>query len=316
MSAEPNTNPEPKGTPLPVEWLDFVQASAAEGGALGAPVDTLSDDELTLRLSVMDSGFDSTWSTEPKGHTQRLAALRRAAAQVRALESLVPKPAPFELDGLVVASLHSGARQDRAVQQVQALASQPVPRELDEAVARMVIGDYLGGDADTAPGPFRAPGVLDRLVEESLSDPLKANAKSMTSRLGRQGAPDELTERVQSQLQRGDQGTPAVASASSSASDEPIGARSVAAALVSMGLAAILVVTIAVRGNQESPSSNGDAPAEANPSVALADGAGGEGMAAGGPERVARVRLEVVMLDEDNLSDDDRNMLRLLGGAL
>ena len=282
MSSKPNTNPEPQGALLPAAWLDFVHAESA----LGAPVAELSDADLRLRLRALVGEAEL-------GDPERLLALRRAAAQAGALGSLAAKAAPAELDGLVVASLNTGARQDRAIDQLRSLPALAAPAALDAAVARIVIGD--------AAGSVRAPGVLDRLVEESLADPAKANTRSMAARLGRQAAPDELAERVESHLNGG-------AAERDAAADEPIGARAVAGALLSMGLAVALVVTIGLRANRKAPGTSAE-PGTAAPSEIASTDAESQG-------RIAKVQLEVIMLDEDNLSDDDRNMLRFLGGAL
>lgn len=312
MPVHPDPTPEPQGPLLPVEWVDFVDKDSERATALGAAIELLSDDELALRLRALDEGSDLESLIHSGGRTQHFAALRRAVAQARALTWMPPKVAPGELEGLVVASLYPGARQGRVVSQVQSLAPRPAPRNLDEAVARMVLRGAAG--ADQARGAFRAPGVLDRLVEEALADPAKAAARSMASRLSRPRAPDELAERVESNLRRGDGSRvlgPGLSKDESAEQLEPIGARSVAAALVSMGLAVALVAAIGLRGQPSSiPTTEpgGDATA-----VGLASNDAGLG---DGSERVVEVRLEVVMLDEDGLSDADRNMLRLLGGAL
>ena len=81
--------------------------------------------------------------------------LRRARTHVRALRSLNRLPAPAALDGLVVAALHGGHREDRAAAYVGTLGTLPAPASLLPRVEHEV----------AAARARVAPAALDRLVE-------------------------------------------------------------------------------------------------------------------------------------------------------
>lgn len=82
----------------------------------------------------------------------------RELGAVSALLALAPHPAPPGLDGLVVAALHAGHRQDRAVEEVRLLGRQRAP----EALARRLAGEGLTGRR------LRAPDELARRVDRDL----------------------------------------------------------------------------------------------------------------------------------------------------
>lgn len=155
MFSSSSPEPTPEQSPLPVEWLDLV---------VGGPIPA-------------------------DGEGDALEALSRARGHTRALSSLMALEAPDELDGLVVASLNAGAREERALNFARSLPRLEAPAVLDEAVAARI-------DADAA----SAPAVLDRLVEERVSAPAQAMARSMTGRLERHKAPSELERRVRHEL--------------------------------------------------------------------------------------------------------------------
>ncbi|MBI5432671.1 MAG: hypothetical protein HZA52_07570 [Planctomycetes bacterium] len=110
----------------------------------------------------------------------------------RALAGLARISAPAALDGLVVAALEAGQREERAVGALRRLDRVEVPEHLDHAVARTA--------APIAPVAFSAPDVLRRLVEEELSDPSKARVHRFVGSLERVAAPDELFARVHGAL--------------------------------------------------------------------------------------------------------------------
>jgi hypothetical protein len=108
------------------------------------------------------------------------AALERRQRAVTALQRLPRAAAPFELDGLAVASLQAGHRQDRAVEAVRALARERAPADLERRLVQP-----------------QAPAVLHRLVAEELADPAKANVRRWTGRLERLQAPADLRRRLE-----------------------------------------------------------------------------------------------------------------------
>ncbi|MBL8863075.1 MAG: hypothetical protein JNK02_13855 [Planctomycetes bacterium] len=110
--------------------------------------------------------------------------LERAVRRVGLARSLARVVAPRQLDGLVVAALQAGARQERAVRAVLDLPDVAAPRELAERVE----------------GP-RAPRVLERLVSEDLADPSKAVVRRYASRLERLRAPADLADRLRTPRQ-------------------------------------------------------------------------------------------------------------------
>jgi len=127
----------------------------------------------------------------------------RAERAVREVGGLERFEAPDELEGLVVAALNAGAREGRAVQAVSRLARQVLPEELERAVeTEAEIAAGLSGPLGRAVDRERVlvPSVLDRLVQEELSDPVKATVRRAVSSLPRQTAPTELDARVHADL--------------------------------------------------------------------------------------------------------------------
>ncbi len=99
------------------------------------------------------------------------------------------KSIPSELEGSVVATLHGGYREDRAVSAMRELARLSPPAELSHAV-REVVG-----------GEDRAPAILDRLLAEEIEDSGRSAARRASARLRRFPAPPELALRLQEQFQ-------------------------------------------------------------------------------------------------------------------
>jgi hypothetical protein len=116
----------------------------------------------------------------------------RAAQTLGALER---RAAPLVLDGVVVAALEAGARQERAARALSSLGRLAAP-ELDELLD--VRGDLVQHAGGNAPSPARlqAPQVLERLVAEELLDPAAARARRYVASLPRLAAPDGLAERL------------------------------------------------------------------------------------------------------------------------
>jgi len=116
-------------------------------------------------------------------HLERCAVCRRELVRTeQRIELLrkIPGPgAPIALDGLVVAAMQAGERQQRATRAVQSLSRAHTPEDLARRLA----------------GP-KAPHVLERLVREDLADPAKALASRYAGSLGRLRAPHDLDQRL------------------------------------------------------------------------------------------------------------------------
>jgi hypothetical protein len=129
------------------------------------------------------------------------ARVERAAGAVADLKGL---SAPVSLDGLVVAALEAGVREERAVRAVQGLEREPLPEPLEEAVeteaeiAAELERTELAAGFDTERQPV--PSVLERLVSEELAQPDRAVVERFVFSLPRQKAPSELEARVHADL--------------------------------------------------------------------------------------------------------------------
>jgi hypothetical protein len=126
----------------------------------------------------------------------------RAVRVSAALSALPRARVPHELDGLAVASLHEGFRQDRAVATLRSLGRLSMPRELSGRRLRSELhsGDpLLHADAsDLFDAATRAPAVLDRLVDENLRRGSADAGRRFASRLDRLRAPRALRNRIES----------------------------------------------------------------------------------------------------------------------
>jgi len=111
------------------------------------------------------------------------ATWQRMRTQARALGTLRRHAVPVELEGRIVATLHAGYREDRAVRHLRALPPVDAPAELERRIADILT-------------PQRAPAVLERLVAEDQGDPARALARRFTRKLGRRRAPADLDERM------------------------------------------------------------------------------------------------------------------------
>jgi len=105
--------------------------------------------------------------------------LARTEQRVQLLRAVGGPGAPLALDGLVVAAMQAGARQQRATRAVQSLSRAHTPEDLALRLA----------------GP-KAPHVLERLVREDLVDPAKAVASRYARSLERLRAPHDLDRRL------------------------------------------------------------------------------------------------------------------------
>ncbi len=103
--------------------------------------------------------------------------------------SLPRRPAPPELEGRVVASLHAGQREDRAVRTMRGLTRLMTPDELSSAVS-MAYG-----------GEERAPALLERRLADDQADPGGTAARRACVRLRRIPAPPELARRLSADFQ-------------------------------------------------------------------------------------------------------------------
>lgn len=96
------------------------------------------------------------------------AAIAAWSKQARALRTLPRLAAPRELDGLVVAALHAGARQERAMRELAALPPVSAPRELDVRVAALLAGAhttierFASGESDGRVAPEELRDLVGR----------------------------------------------------------------------------------------------------------------------------------------------------------
>ncbi len=122
---------------------------------------------------------------------------QRSLAQARALSALPRRVAELHsLDGLVVAELNAGCRQERAAAALTSLERVAAPRELD-----MLVSEYLGRAA------HEAPRELDQRVANEISSGAGLRAERQVSALGRLAAPaalDALVGRALAQSARPD----------------------------------------------------------------------------------------------------------------
>jgi hypothetical protein len=122
------------------------------------------------------------------------ALAARRAALGRALGALPRVALPSALDGAVVASLHAGHREARALFALGRVSRHSAPEEL----ARRVDDELPLGAERGVP----APSVLERLVDEDLRDPARALARRFAGKLSRLSAPACLEQRVAVALAR------------------------------------------------------------------------------------------------------------------
>lgn len=118
------------------------------------------------------------------------AFVLRLEAQVHALRSMPRRNAPRDLDGRVVAALHPGHREERAVRFLRSMGRVAAPSALDARV----------GDGAA---PLRAPEILDQLVAEDRIDPAQSLTRRFTGKVKRRSAPEALAQRVEAVLRTG-----------------------------------------------------------------------------------------------------------------
>lgn len=157
-----------------------------------------------------DDGVDGR-SVLPKAVQERLSAdetvlaeWRGLVRQARALVSLGTHQAPglrssrlrapADLDGRVVAALQAGRREERAVAAVRSLARVEAPAELTARVRQFAERSFPDEPER------RAPGALDRLVEQEIADHPASVTKRMLGGLKRRAAPSLLEESLQASL--------------------------------------------------------------------------------------------------------------------
>jgi hypothetical protein len=121
---------------------------------------------------------------------------QRFARCSTSLSSLTRKHAPQELEGRVVAALEAGSRQQRAIEALVTLGRLKPPAELDGAVMSQAGGEHTY----QLRGRHSAPAVLERLVNEELSDLPKARTRRFVGSLRRFVAPRLLEQRVAREL--------------------------------------------------------------------------------------------------------------------
>lgn len=145
---------------------------------------------------------------EALAHAESCEACAALAARVgrvaRAVVELERRAVPAALDGLVVAALEAGVREERAVRAVRELERERLPEplpespeeavELEAQIAAELRDTELGAGLNTERYPV--PSVLERLVREELADPERARVARFVFSLPRRAAPSELEARV------------------------------------------------------------------------------------------------------------------------
>jgi hypothetical protein len=121
--------------------------------------------------------------------SERWARMRLVA---QSIVELPRQTIPSKLEGSIVASLHGGYREDRAIAAMRWLSRVVPPSQLSHAV-RAAVG-----------GEERAPAVLDRLLAEEIDDAGRSTARRASARLRRIPAPLELTQRLDELFAGGD----------------------------------------------------------------------------------------------------------------
>jgi len=149
---------------------------------------------------LLDRVVGASSAVDATGHAASCGACdlfaRNFARGTQSLSQLTPKSAPHELEGRVVAALEAGARQQRAIEALVALGRLKPPAELDGAVMAAASGEHTY----QVRGRHAAPAVLERLVNEELSDPPKARSRRFVGSLRRFVAPRVLEQRVSRDL--------------------------------------------------------------------------------------------------------------------
>lgn len=189
-------------------------------------------DDASQRSARNDS---AEFVAEHASSCAKCAAWSSRLPRREALLRAVPRvTAPDELRGRVVAALHAGERQARAIRELSGLGRLAMPGdielvapqvaradetdldrkdELDSLAESAVAADDFEDElasANVAPGERpefavgrrEVPAVLDRLVAEELLDPARARVARFVGTLPRLSAPAELASRVAGELAR------------------------------------------------------------------------------------------------------------------
>lgn len=138
--------------------------------------------ELLLAAATKETPRTSALTAHLKSCAACSAALARFESHIAAMSRLAPRTAPRELDGLVVAAMQAGFRQDRAVTALSNLSRQAMPSDIRPEFH--------------APKIEPAPRDLDRRVIGELEDPKRAIARRLVGQLERQDVPRTLEERL------------------------------------------------------------------------------------------------------------------------
>lgn len=147
-----------------------------------------------------ECGAARPWSASLEAHLAECpacaAAARRRVAGLEVLRSLPSEAAPDALDGLVVAALEAGHREDRAVEELRGVAGPGAPAELegrlDELLAELRSEGLFGQPV--------APEELAPRVDRDLQDLPAAIVSRQLDRLPQVPAPAGLQQRVDGDL--------------------------------------------------------------------------------------------------------------------
>ncbi len=141
-----------------------------------------------------------SWPQELEAHLEHCPACSAWAARLRghawALGELQLVAAPAELEGRVVAAMHGGQREDRAVAELSTLGPACAPAELDGRILSL----FADLRAEGLLQPSVAPEELEERVDADLQDLPAATTAHLLSKLPRLDAPEELEARVEDEL--------------------------------------------------------------------------------------------------------------------
>lgn len=199
---DPSAANDVRGELIPEAWLPGVDLpdGAGQMGDTDAP-----DHAAKGSAGAGDSKSDGLDSSGLNAG-ERLA-ITRGRQVATWLSRLEPQAAPFALEGLVVAGMNAGHRQQRSVDSLALLGHQGAPVALDGLVAAHILRSdpqarFRG--ADGAPGTeLRAPDGLARLVEERVVEPEGTMVRGMAKRLDAVQAPSGLQSRLEREISDG-----------------------------------------------------------------------------------------------------------------
>lgn len=156
--------------------------------------------EQILELLTASAVQAGSWPQELEAHLEGCPACAawasRLSLHTRALGELQSVGAPAALEGRVVAAMHGGQREDRAVAELLTLGAAQAPAELDGRILAL----FADLRAEGLLQPTAAPEELEERVDSDLQDLPAATSAHLLSKLTRLEAPAELEARLEGEL--------------------------------------------------------------------------------------------------------------------